>query len=95
MLDFIVVQLALKLQHDRLVFFFLAEQLKDRAFYLEVLDKTAPDYSLEELAEEPSLRGAFVSEMLERIAAMSGEEKEIGLRAVRIGLEAMEGGQNG
>lgn len=74
---------------------FLTEQLRDRAFYLEVLDKTVPDYSLEELAEEPSLRGAFVSEMLERIAAMSETEKEIGLRAIRIGLEAMEGGQNG
>ena len=28
MLDFIVVQLALKLQHDRLVLFFLAEQFE-------------------------------------------------------------------
>ena len=68
----------------------LEEQLKDSAFYLKIVDQTRPAYSLQELAKEPTLRGAFVRNMLKKIDMMPQEEQEIGYLAIEIGLCAME-----
>lgn len=68
----------------------LEDQLKDSAFYFNILNRTRPAYSLQEIAEEPTLRGAFVRDMLEKMKNMPKEEQEIGFLAIEIGLRAME-----
>ena len=54
--------------------------LAGRAFYLEVVDETRglADELIEALAREPTVRGAFVQRMLERLRrAAPGEERTI------------------
>lgn len=70
----------------------LCEQLKGKAFSLELKNQTGPAYQMEDLAEEPSLRGAFVTAMLEEIKKLPEEEKEMGQLALKLGLGAMERG---
>ena len=70
----------------------LQEQLKAAAFSIELRDETRPAYPIESLAEENSLRGAFVKEMLSEIAQLPEEEKKMGELALSIGLDAMERG---
>lgn len=70
----------------------LQEQLKEAAFSIELRDETRPAYPIESLAEENSLRGAFVKEMLSEIAQLPEEEKKMGELALSIGLDAMERG---
>ncbi len=71
----------------------LCEQLKDRAFYIELRDETRPAYNLEKLARENSLRGNFVAAMCKEIDALCEEEKEIGYLALKMGLDAIERGK--
>lgn len=71
----------------------LREQLKNEAFYIEIIDGTSPNYDISELAAEPGLKGEFVAAMLERIDKLSGREKERACLAMKIGLNAMEGGE--
>ncbi len=69
------------------------EELKDKAFYLDIIDETRPEISLTEMAKENTLRGDFVSAMLREIEVMLEEEKEIGYLALELGIKAMERGQ--
>ena len=71
----------------------LSEQVKGKAFLVELRDKTRPAYNLEKLAQENSLRGNFVAAMLKEIEGLGEEEKEIGDLALSMGLEAMERGR--
>ena len=70
------------------------EQLKEKAFYVEVKDETKPDYDLEEIVAGGGLKGEFVSAMLDVIKDMPDCEKEVGYMAIEIGIQAMERGQN-
>ena len=67
----------------------LQEALADKAFYLELSDQTEPPYDFAALAKEQSLRGRFVQLMQERIDKASGDEKEVAVRALRMGVEAL------
>lgn len=71
----------------------LSAQVKDQAFSIELRDKTRPVYNLLELAKENSLRGNFVAEMLNEIASLAEDEKEVGYLALSMGLEAIERGK--
>ena len=71
----------------------LYEQMKGKAFSLELRDETRPSYHLDELAKENTLRGDFVSAMLKEIESLTDEEKEIGYLALSMGLDAMERGK--
>jgi len=69
------------------------EKLKGEFHYLDVRDLTRPAFDLEEIARENSLRGRFVSELLdERRNAPEAERAEIDL-ALRYGLRALGGGR--
>ena len=70
----------------------LNQQLKEKAFSIELKNQTKPTYNIEELAEESGLRGAFVAAMLAEIAKLPPEEKLIGQRALEIGLRTMDKG---
>ena len=69
-------------------------QLAPRFFHLELRDETVRRRDLWEGCGENSLRGLFLQNMKERLAAAEGEEeRETLLLAVRYGLSALEGGE--
>lgn len=72
----------------------LNDQLKGKAFHIEVRDETRGSYDLDEIAKEKGLRGDFVKAMQTKIAELPEEEKELGYMAIRIGLEAMDRGRD-
>lgn len=58
---------------------------------IKIKDKTKPNFELENLVNETTLKGLFTKEMLERTQnAQNEEEKEMLEKAVEIGLEVLE-----
>lgn len=58
---------------------------------IKIKNKTKPNYDLESLTKETTLKGLFTKEMLKRLKeASSDEEKEIIEKAVELGLEVLE-----
>jgi DNA repair exonuclease SbcCD nuclease subunit len=58
---------------------------------IKIKNKTKPNYNLEKISEENTLRGLFAKEMLEKIKVIKNEEeKEIIEMAIEVGLEALE-----
>jgi DNA repair exonuclease SbcCD nuclease subunit len=69
----------------------LREDLRSLAHELEVRDETVPEYDLETLSLEGTVRGHFVRALLERQqAAPEGQREEI-LQALHYGLDAFAG----
>lgn len=64
--------------------------LEDYPALVEIINETTLPRSLEQLAQEQSLRGFFVSGMLEKTASLTGEERALAEEALRLGLEAFE-----
>ena len=60
----------------------------ENANIIKIKDNTKIKYDLEKMALENSLKGIFVKELLQKIEEKP-EEKEIYLKAIEIGLEAM------
>ena len=55
---------------------------------MKIKDFTKPDYDLEKISKEESLRGFFVSDMLEKLKS-NEYNKEILEKAIEIGLDAI------
>lgn len=68
----------------------LSGQMDGEAFYIEIINHTAPEYDIEEIVKEPGLRGDFAAEMLKLTKEMPIEKQEIGRLALYMGLDAME-----
>ena len=60
-------------------------------YYAKLRDKTEPPINYEELSHEISLKGLFVKNMLSRLNAADGEEKENLKEALKLGLKAFDG----
>jgi DNA repair exonuclease SbcCD nuclease subunit len=58
--------------------------------YLDLLDRTRPAWSLDELAEESTTKGAFVRLMRAKIAALPPDDAETAQLALTLGLQAFE-----
>lgn len=72
----------------------LEEMLSPAFFYLRVEDQTEPDWDLEAIAREKSVRGLFV-ERLQRLAETAQDEAEGARirRALQLGLTALSKGE--
>lgn len=58
---------------------------------IKIKDKTKPNYDLEKLANETTLRGLFTKEMIKRLENVTDfDEKERIEKAIEIGLEVLE-----
>lgn len=68
----------------------LPTALEEYPALVEIIDETSLPVSLEKLAAEQSLRGFFVSGMLEKIQNAAAEERPLYEAALRLGLEAFE-----
>lgn len=74
----------------------LTEQLKSQYYYCEVRDESAflDPAVLQQWAEEPTLRGAFLQRMLKRMAAAATpEEQRRNYLAMMKGIAALQGGK--
>lgn len=56
---------------------------------IKIKDETKIKIDLIELAKQNNLKGIFVKNMLQKIQLASEEEREIFIKAIEIGLEAM------
>lgn len=67
------------------------EKIKDKFYYLKIIDETEEIIDYDELSKQLSLRGVFVKEMLAKISSASSEEQKQGLKlALKIGLNALD-----
>lgn len=66
-------------------------RLEETLHWVRVEDQTVPDADKVLVAEEDSLKGLFVRQMLERIRSAQGEEQQQYQQALRLGLAAFEG----
>ena len=58
---------------------------------IKIKNHTKIAYDLEKMANENTLKGLFIKEMLEKLKQdLSEEEKEMIEKAIEIGLEALE-----
>jgi DNA repair protein SbcD/Mre11 len=63
----------------------LAAELRGDLAELVIVDATRPNYDLDELAQQQTVRGIFVREMLARL---DGETDELEHRRLEVALEA-------
>lgn len=72
---------------------YVADLLKDKAYYVKITDNTSPDYDFGFIAREPGLRGLFAKKMLDRAANAPDEEgRQLVMRALYYGMEAIDEG---
>lgn len=68
----------------------ILQGLKDRLYFVKIIDNTRPEYNLDILKNEISLRGVFTKLMLERLEDAEEIEKENILSALYLGLSAFD-----
>ncbi|MFQ5598992.1 MAG: exonuclease SbcCD subunit D [Candidatus Krumholzibacteriia bacterium] len=67
------------------------EALAELAHAVEVHDGTFPEYDLDALGAEGTVRGQFVRKLGARLETATGEEREVVQRAIYFGLDAFAG----
>ncbi len=71
----------------------IENSLKSETAYIRVYDKTEASLTnISDLASESSFRGIFVQKLLEMQASADDADKELYLKALRLGLKAFEKG---
>ncbi len=66
----------------------IATRLNEQVYFAKVKDKTQVKYDLDVLKDEPSLKGIFVKNMLEKIENANESEKHTLEYALNLGLKA-------
>ncbi len=70
------------------------EKLSENAFFLEIKDKTVPDFDIDELSKQNNICGEFIKNMYLLIEKSEGEDKEKAREALLLGVEALLGGDS-
>jgi len=71
----------------------MGERLADETLYLHWEDGTLPAIDFQSLAQEKTLRGRFVRELNERIAAANEEDRPVLVQARFFGAQALSGSE--
>ncbi|KNY29809.1 metallophosphoesterase family protein [Pseudobacteroides cellulosolvens] len=72
----------------------IEEDFNEKVFFIKLIDDTRPPYSIDEISNEPGLRGLFVRKMLRKIDDEKDERnKEKLKRSLDFGLKALEKGK--
>lgn len=69
----------------------LRASLVAHAHEVQVRDETVPEYDLDALAQEATVRGQFVRTLSERLRTAAAAEEDVVLRALHLGLDAFSG----
>ncbi|AEV66800.1 metallophosphoesterase family protein [Acetivibrio clariflavus] len=72
----------------------LKNLLEDSFFYVNVEDRTIPDYDYEEMKNEPGLKGLYVRKLMGMIdEAKNEKEKYLLMKSLYYGLQALDKGK--
>ena len=71
----------------------LKNDIKSLVYYAELDDKTQQDYDIDAISEQNTLCGEFVRMMQDKIKDCSDDERDISETAMRMGLNALLGGE--
>lgn len=67
----------------------LIEKLKDKFYYIKIINNTSIEVNLEELSRDYSIKGKFISKIFEQLKYLSDDDKEILELALRIGIQCL------
>ena len=67
----------------------LIEKLKDKFYYIKIINNTSIEVNLEELSRDYSVKGKFIAKIFEKLKCASDEEKEILELALKIGIQCL------
>ena len=73
---------------------YITSYFNDKLFYIKIKNEAVPDYDFDEIKKEIGLKGLFVRKIFELIdTAKDREEKELLIKSLYYGVEAIEKGQ--
>ena len=67
----------------------LIEKLKDKFYYIKIINNTSIEVNLEELSRDYSVKGKFIAKIFEKLKCASDDEKEILELALKIGIQCL------
>ena len=67
----------------------LIEKLKDKFYYIKIINNTSIEVNLEELSRDYSVKGKFIAKIFEKLKCASDDEKAILELALKIGIQCL------
>lgn len=67
----------------------LIEKLKNKFYYIKIINNTSIEINLEELSKDYSIKGKFIAKILEKLKDASDDNKEILKLALKIGIQCL------
>lgn len=67
----------------------LLEKLKDKFYYIKLINNTSIAIDLEELTRDYSIKSKFIAKMIEKIKDSNDDEKEILKLALKLGIQCL------
>lgn len=76
-------------EHFKLRENLLIEKLKNKFYYIKIINQTSIEVNLEESSRDYSIKGKFISKILEKLKDASDDDKEILKLALKIGIQCL------
>ena len=67
----------------------LLEKLKNKFYYIKIINATSIEVNLEEVSRDYSIKGKFIAKILEKLESASEDDKEILKLALKIGIQCL------
>lgn len=67
----------------------LINKIKDKFYFIKIINNTNIAVDLEEISKDYSVKGKFVAKIIEKIKAANDEEKEILNMALKLGIQCL------
>ena len=67
----------------------LIDKLKNKFYYIKIINDTSIEVDLEELSKDYSIKGKFIAKILEKLKYASDDDKEILKLALKIGIKCL------
>ena len=67
----------------------LIEKLKNKFYYIKIINNTSIEVNLEELSKDYSIKGKFIAKIFEKLKDASDDDKEILKLALKIGIQCL------
>lgn len=76
-------------EHFKLKENLLIEKLKNKFYYLKIINDTSIEVNLEELSKDYSIKGKFIAKIIEKLKDASDDDKEVLKLALKIGIQCL------
>lgn len=67
----------------------LLEKLKNKFYYIKIINATSIEVNLEEVSRDYSIKGKFIAKILEKLESANDDDKEILKLALKIGIQCL------